>query len=137
MGENKHIEELSAFTKKYIKNIEKETPSVDFTTNIMGAILKEEKTSIYKATPLISKKVWFALASILAVSILYVSKGTSLSWLKIPKLKIDFIPNIQFPNLFENVTVSNLMLLACFLFTAMVFVQIYVLKSHFTKKLKM
>jgi|UniRef100_UPI00366A95D8 hypothetical protein len=137
MGENKNIKELDAFIKKYINEIEEETPSIDFTANIMGTILKEEQSSIYKATPLISKEVWVVLASVLAVSMLFVSKGTSLSWLKIPKMRIDYLSNIQIPNLFENITVSNLMLCACFFFTVMVFVQIYFLKNHFTKRLKM
>lgn len=137
MEENKNIKELDAFTKKYINEIEEETPSIDFTANIMGAILKEEESSIYKATPLISKKVWGVLASVLAISMLFVSKGTSLSWLKIPKMRIDYLSTIQIPNLFEGITVSNLMLCACFFFTLMVFVQIYFLKNHFTKRLKM
>ncbi|WP_440067257.1 hypothetical protein [Tenacibaculum discolor] len=134
MGENKDIKELDAFTKKYINEIEAETPSIDFTVNIMDAILKEEQSSIYKATPLISKRVWFVLAGILAVSILFVSKGASSSWLQIPEIKMDYLSNIQLPNLFENITVSNLMLSACFFFTVMVFVQIYYLKNHFTRK---
>lgn len=134
MGENKNIKELDAFVKKYINEIEEETPSVDFTANIMDVILNEEQSSIYKATPLISKKVWVVLASLLAVSMLFVSKGTSLSWLKIPKMRIDYLSNIQIPNLFENITVSNLMMCACFFFTMMVFVQIYYLKNHFTRK---
>lgn len=134
MGEDKHIEELDVFTKKYINEIKEETPSIDFTANIMDAIVQEEQSSIYKAVPLISKKVWFVLAGILAVSMLFVSKGTSLSWLKIPEVKIDYLSNIQLPNLFENITVSNLMLSACFFFTVMVFVQIYYLKNHFTRK---
>ncbi|MDP2541478.1 hypothetical protein CSC81_00175 [Tenacibaculum discolor] len=134
MGENKDIKELDAFTKKYINEIEAETPSIDFTANIMDAILKEEQFSIYKAAPLISKRVWFVLAGILAVSILFVSKGASSSWLQIPEIKMDYLSNIQLPNLFENITVSNLMLSACFFFTVMVFVQIYYLKNHFTRK---
>lgn len=134
MGEDKHIEELDVFTKKYINEIKEETPSIDFTANIMDAIVQEEQSSIYKAVPLISKKVWFVLAGILAVSMLFVSKGASSSWLEVPNIKIDYLSNIQLPNLFENITVSNLMLSACFFFTVMVFVQIYYLKNHFTRK---
>lgn len=134
MGESNDIKELDAFVKKYINEIEEETPSIDFTANIMDAILKEEQSSIYKAAPLISKRVWFVLAGILAVSILFVSKGASSSWLRIPEIKMDYLSNIQLPNLFENITVSNLMLSACFFFTVMVFVQIYYLKNHFTRK---
>lgn len=136
MGENKHIEELDAFAKKYIKEVEIETPSVDFTANIMQHVLHAENSEIYKASPLISKKVWGVLVTVLFVSILYVSRGTSLGWLKMPKLKLDYFSRFQFPNLFEGITVSNTMLYACFFFTVMVFVQIYYLKNHFTKNLE-
>ncbi|WGH76405.1 hypothetical protein P8625_04385 [Tenacibaculum tangerinum] len=136
MGENKNRKELDAFAKKYIGEIEEASPSVNFTANTMHAILKEEASSIYKAQPLISKKVWVVLAAIAVVSMLFVSKGTSSTWLKIPSLKMEYIPNIQLPNVFENITISNLMLSACFCFTLMVFVQIYVLKNHFTKHLE-
>ncbi|REH52484.1 hypothetical protein C7448_103219 [Tenacibaculum gallaicum] len=133
MGENKDIKELDAFAKKYINEIGEATPSIDFTANIMDAIVQEEQSSIYKVAPLISKKVWFVLVAILAVSILYVAKVTPSSWLKIPELKMDYLSNIQLPNLFESITVSNLMLCACFFFTIMVFIQIYFLKNHFTR----
>lgn len=135
MGENKHIEELDAFAKKYIKDIERETPSVDFTANIMDAILQEEQSSIYKAAPLISKKVWFVLAGILIVSILFVSKGASSSWLQIPEIKMDYLSHVQFPNLFEGIIISDTVLYVCFFFTLMIFIQIYVLKNHFTRNL--
>ena len=137
MGENKHIEELDAFTKKYIKEIKEEAPSIDFTSNLMNVLLQKENSAIYKATPLISKKVWGILIGLLVVSIFYVSRGTSLNWVKTPKLNLDFMSKIQIPNLFEGITVSNTMLYACFFFTIMIFVQIYVLKNHFTKNIDM
>lgn len=134
MGENKHIEELDAFAKKYIKEIKVESPSVDFTANLM-ATLQKENTLVYKATPLISKKGWFTLASILVASILYVSRGTSLAWVKMPELNLELFSKIQLPNLFEGIIVSNTMLYACFFFTVMIFIQVYMLKKHYTKKL--
>ncbi|WP_299157210.1 hypothetical protein [uncultured Tenacibaculum sp.] len=138
MGENKHIEVLDAFAKKYIKEISEETPSVDFTANLMDVLLKEEKSEIYKATPLISKKGWFILIGILVTSILYVSRGTSLTWVKMPKLNLDgYFSKIQISNLFDGITVSNTMLYASFFFTIMIFVQIHYLKNHFTKNLNL
>lgn len=138
MGENKHIEELDAFAKKYIKEINEESPSVDFTANLMNVLLQDEKNEIYKATPLISKKGWFILIGILISSILYVSRGTSLSWVKMPKLNLEgYFSKIQIPNLFDGITVSNTMLYASFFFTIMIFVQIHYLKNHFTKNLNL
>jgi len=137
MGENKHIKEFDAFSKKYIKEIKREVPSVDFTANLMDVLLQKENTEIYKATPLISKKVWFILAGFLVTCILYVSRGTSLAWVKMPKVNLDFFSRIHIPNLFEGITVSNTMLFACFFFTLMFFGQVYLLKNHFTKDLNM
>jgi hypothetical protein len=136
MGKDKHIKELDAFAKKYIKDIELESPSKGFTVNIMQTILESEKSEVYKAVPLISKKVWFLLIGTLVFCILYVSKGTSSSWVKMPKINLDFLSNIQIPNLFEGITVSNTMFLACFFFTIMFFGQIYMLKNYFTKDYK-
>ena len=135
MGENKHIEELDAFAKKYVKELKEETPSIDFTSNLMD-IIQKENSAVYKATPLISKKVWFLLASILITSIIYVSRGTSLSWIKIPTIKLDFLTKAKMPNLFEGISVSNTMLYSFFFLTFMVFIQVYLLKNHYTKKLE-
>ncbi|WBX75192.1 hypothetical protein PG911_11035 [Tenacibaculum ovolyticum] len=135
MGEDKNINELDAFSKKYIKEIKIETPSIDFTANLMDTLLQKENSEIYKATALISKKVWFVLVGVLGVCILYVSRGTSLTWMKMPKVNLDFFSRVQIPNLFEGITVSNTMLFACFFFTLMFFGQIYLLKNHFTKNL--
>lgn len=57
MGENKHIKEIDAFTKKYVKEIKTETPSLDFTSNLMKSIQQLDavkSVTVYK--PLISKK---------------------------------------------------------------------------------
>lgn len=135
MGENKNIKNLDAFTKKYIKEIEIESPSVNFTANLMDVLLQKENVEVYKATPLISTKIWYLLIGIITASILYVSKGTSLKPIKIPELNLGFLSEVQMPNLFEGLTVSNTMLYACFFFTLMFFGQVYMLKNHFTKEL--
>ena len=135
MGENKHIEELDAFTKKYIKEIDIEAPSVDFTANLIE-ILEKENAKIYNHAPLISKKMWSVLVVFLVGSILYVSKGTSVTWMKIPKIDLSYISSVEMPNLFGNITVSNTMLYACFFFTLMIFIQVHFLKNHFTKNLE-
>lgn len=134
MEENKNLDELDIFAKKYIREIEEEKPSVDFTTTIMQTITQVEKVTVYDSTPLISKKMWFVLAGILGVCMFLVSKEKSVEWLKMPKLKLDYFSRFQFPNLFDNITVSNTMLYTCFFFTLMIFVQIYYLKNHFTRK---
>lgn len=137
MGENKHIEELDSFTKKYINELEGEKPTIDFTKNIMDTILQQEDSKIYKATPLISKKVWMLLLGVLSASIFYISKGKSVTWDKIPGVNFGKLPkvSVQLPNLFDNITISNTMLYAVFFFTILVFVQMYLFKHRFDKHL--
>lgn len=135
MGENKHIEELDAFSKKYIKEIESEQPSVDFTSNIMNTILETENSEIYKHVPLITKRGWFILLAILTLSIFYVSKGKSIQLMKFPKIDLKIIPKIKTINLLENISISNVTLYACFFFTVLIFIQINFLKSRFEKSL--
>ena len=50
MGENKHIEELDAFAKKYVKDVEQELPTFDFTSSVMNKITEVEISSVYKTT---------------------------------------------------------------------------------------
>lgn len=136
MGENKHIEELDAFAKKYIQEQKVEQPSANFTANIMQSVLRTENVALYKATPLISKKVWGALAAVLIGAIVLVARGSSVQWLQVPELNLEALSKIQVPNIFETLTVSKTMLYACFFFTLMIFVQIYFLKGHFAKKIE-
>ncbi len=136
MGENKHIEELDAFAKKYINEIESESPSIDFTKNIMDSIQEFEKSEIYKADPLISKKTWSLLIGTLVVSILYVAKGKSIGSIGFSKINLDVFSKIKIPNLFESISVSNIMLYACFFFTVLIFAQIYFLKKRFETNIK-
>lgn len=136
MGENKHIEELDAFAKKYIQEQKVEQPSANFTANIMRSVLRTENVALYKATPLISKKVWGILVAVLVVAIILVARGSSVAWLQLPKFNMEVLSKIQIPNVFEYVTVSKTMLYACFFFTLMIFVQIYFLKGHFAKKIE-
>ena len=82
LAEKKSFENLRQLVEIF-KEIKEESPSLDFTANLM-AVLEKETTDIYKATPLISKKGWFFLGAILVASIFY---GCS------------FIPNGEFDNL--------------------------------------
>ena len=135
MGENKHIEELDAFAKKYIKEADPEVPSLNFTSTIMDVITETKSEKVFKPNPLISIKGWILLFSLLTVCILYVSKGKSIfeTW-KLPE-KYKYTPTFEFPDLFKNISVSNTMLTACFFFTLLVFIQMYLFKTRIDKKL--
>ncbi len=136
MGENKHIEELDFFAKKYINDIESEIPSMDFTKNIMATIEATETSKVFKTEPLISKKVWLLLLVTLIASIFYVYKKSTTQLMNLPKVEWDIFSKIKIFDAFKNIEVSNVTLYACFFFTLLIFVQISFLKNRFEKRLK-
>ena len=136
MGENKHIEEMDAFAKKYVKEISTESPSLDFTANLMGKInqLQDAKSTIvYK--PLISKKGWFVIfaAIITVIFIPFQSKEEGLFTL--PELNLSFLEKFNFSGLFDTIQVSNSLLYLAITFPVLVGIQILYLKGHFEKQI--
>ncbi|WP_159950757.1 hypothetical protein [Polaribacter septentrionalilitoris] len=135
MGENKHIEELDAFAKKYVKEIAQEKPSIDFTASILDKIaLEKSQKSVFKTKALISKKSWFAIFTLLLAIVLLSNKYSEKSVLEFPEVDFSFLDKIQIPNLFESLTISNSVLISVFLFGLMFIAQVVFLKKHFDKR---
>ena len=134
MGENKHIEELDAFAKKYIKEIPQEKPSLDFTASIMQTIAKESTSKVFKTTALISKKAWFVIAAFVLAVLFIPFKESEKSLLNFPKVDLSFFDKIQIPNLFESFAVSNTVLYSVFFFGLMIIAQVVFLKNYYNKR---
>lgn len=135
MGENKHIEELDAFAKKYVKEIAQEKPSIDFTASILDKIaLEKSQKSVFKTKALISKKSWFTIFTLLLAIVLLSNKYSEKSVLEFPEVDFSFLDKIQIPNLFESLTISNSVLISVFLFGLMFIAQVVFLKKHFDKR---
>jgi hypothetical protein len=136
MEENKHIEEVHAFAKKYVKEIPKETPSVDFTANLMKSITQLEtvrKTIVYK--PLISKKGWFVVVlGIIAVFFIPFNSSKEQAF-TLPKLNFSFLEKLSFSGVFENLSVSNTTFIIALIFGLLMSIQIVYLKEYFEKRL--
>lgn len=138
MGENKHIEEIHAFTKKYVKEISTESPSIEFTSNLMKKIgeLQTMKSAIaYK--PLISKKAWFIVFVAIIAVVFIPFKSNEESLFTLPELNFSFLDKLNFGGLLDNITISNTTLYLAITFLALVFVQIFYLKGHFEKQIKL
>ena len=134
MGENKHIKELDAFAKKYVKEIEQEKPSLDFTASLMNKIVLETNSEVFKAKALITKKGWFVIATLLLAVVFIPFKTEEKSLLNLPDVDFSFFDKLQIPNLFESIAVSNTVLYAVFFFGLMIIAQVVFLKNHFDKK---
>ncbi|MEO9570462.1 MAG: hypothetical protein ABJH82_03505 [Polaribacter sp.] len=138
MEENKHIEKLDAFLKKYVKEIPQEKPSIDFTATIMQNILAENtvKSTVFKPKALITKKGWFLIIGLLLTAIFVPFKQMKETTIQFPKLDFSFLDKIIIPNLFESFSISNTVLYAVFFFGLMIMAQVVFLKGYFEKRIQ-
>lgn len=137
MEENRNLQ-IDAFLKKQLKEIPLESPSKDFTKNLMGILSSEETSEVTSYVPLISKKVWTGIASLVAILSLtlvfipFQQEEESLLT-KIP-LDFSFISKVSFSGVIEALAVSNATLYTLLLFSILVFAQVFYLKGYFTKR---
>lgn len=134
MEKNKQNLQEDAFVKKYLKEIELQKPALNFTENVMSILAKESKIKVVKNEPLISKNIWFLVASFVGVCFYFVLKAKKSIGISFPEVDFSFISKLEMPNFLSSVSVSNLMLLVFGLFTLFFFVQIFFLKNHFAKR---
>ncbi|QTE23836.1 hypothetical protein [Polaribacter cellanae] len=134
MEKNKHIDELDAFAKKYVKEIKIEKAPADFTSSIINTIAEEKRNAVFKTSTLISKKGWFLIAASL-ISVVFIpftnSKENTLSFLKID---FSFLEKFQNVNMFEGITISNTVYYSVFFFGFMLLFQLVFLKKYFEKR---
>lgn len=136
MEEAKQNKEINAFVKKYVNEIKLESPSADFTSHIMDAISDIDlvkRTVVYK--PLISKKGWLLVVSILAAVLIVPFRGIESKWITFPELNFSFLEKINFTGLLDGFDISNTVLYTACLFAVLLSVQIFYLKGHFEKQL--
>lgn len=135
MEENKKLQ-LDAFIKKQIQEIPLESPSKDFTKNLMGILTKEETSKATQYVPLISKKTWFAIAAAIIVAIFFIPFQKQEGGL-LEKVSIDFsfLEKISLSGVFDGFVVSSTTFYGVLLFSIMIIVQIFYLKGYFSKRI--
>jgi len=135
MGENKHIKELDDFSKKYIKDIDTEKLSPEFTSELMKKIQVLDVYKVQPFTPLISKKVWFLIGLLLVAILSIPFNSNEESILSVPELDVTFLNKFQLSNLFESVSISNTTFSIICLFGLMIFIQFIYLKKYFESRI--
>lgn len=134
MGENKHIKELDAFAKKYVKEIEQEQTSLDFTANLMQKIVLESQVKAFKPKSLISIKGWLSIAAFVIVTLGIAFFQSEDSILKSLNLNLSFFEKFDATKLVDNISISNSTIYAFIFFGLMIAVQITYLKQYFDKR---
>ncbi|MFD2566185.1 hypothetical protein [Pseudotenacibaculum haliotis] len=131
MEENKNTQ-IDAFLKKQIQEMPLESPSKDFTSNLMS-VLEEETSQSTQYVPLISKKIWIGIAALIAAIFFIPFQEQEGSLMDKVPLDLSFLDSIKMPTL-EGFTISSVALYAIFFFTLMIFAQIFYIKGYFNKR---
>jgi hypothetical protein len=133
MEENKKDKILDAFTKKYLKEIELESPSKNFTATLMKQLEAKQKI-VFNQQPLISKNGWFGIFSIILIVLFFSSKSDKKSIIKLPEVDFSFLSNVKIFHVFDFLSVSNTTMIAFLLFGGMFIFQLLYLKNYFDKR---
>jgi len=124
---NKPIEKL---VDKVMKSSSLETPSFDFTANVMSQVMADTKSGVTVYKPLISKAAWvvlFLVATVLIVFLIYNNESYSLGLLD----KVDLS---KIANLFSGIKISQTAMYSLLMFAIMLCIQVPLLKHYFNKR---
>ncbi|WP_349664183.1 hypothetical protein IZU89_02550 [Cellulophaga lytica] len=124
--EQKHIDD---FIDKTIQSLEKEKPSVDFTSLVMAKVV-EKPSAVTTYTSLISKPVWaliFVLVSGLCVYLSFFGTEESVSWL--PNTNYNFLTS-----LFKNIHLNNSLIYGIAALALMTLIQVPIYKNYYKNK---
>ena len=130
MNENAD-KDLDSLSRKVIGKSAIESPSLDFTKNVMSQINALSSSSVTTYVPLISKKVWALVALLFAGIVWLTSSGASeekSSWVSDLDLKYEFV------NPLAHLELSQTVVYSLVLFAIMFCIQIPLLKYHFNKR---
>lgn len=126
---DKHIEK---FIDKTMKEINLESPSIDFTNNIMNEVVQFNQVKVTTYQPLISKNLWvviFLAVICMTTYILSTENLKQLNWLSTLHFKLDrLLPNIIFSNTAFYVLIVS---------ASLILTQLILLKNYFNKRLEL
>lgn len=130
--QNKHIDQL---VEKMMKDTSLESPSSNFTNTIMSQVEVIANSDITTYKPLISKRAWLILGSVVLLVILY-----SLFAEHTTEEGITFINNFKvsaknkFTSIISHLNFSKTITYTMGLFAMMLLLQIPLLKDHYNKR---
>jgi hypothetical protein len=130
---DKHIENL---VDKIMKDVSLDTPSSNFTTNVMTQVETIVNKSTIKYQPLISKRSWFLISIAVMALISYFVFDASLEssgWFS--GIDFSFVSNNKLTSSLSSFKLSKTTFYAVIMLSVMLFVQIPVLKYYFNKRL--
>jgi len=132
-----HTEQhLDKLAKKVMQSTALESPSLDFTANIMAKVEGIATSSVTKYKPLISKRTWFVIAILVVASLAYGLFGglEGLGWFD--KIDLSVISNNKISDAISGITFSKTLMYAIGLCGLVFFIQIPMMKYYLDKRLE-
>lgn len=131
-NENKEIDNL---IRKVIEKAPLESPSFDFTAQIIAQLehAQQSEATVYK--PLISKTAWLFIFGAVAAMLFYTFKDTApqvTSSFRV--IDFSFLGSNKVLNTFSRLTFSNTVLYALLSLSVLLLIQVSVLTSYFNKR---
>ena len=122
-------DELTGLTDKIMKEASLETPSNDFTINVMSRIEELGTSTVYQ--PLISKKMWVVIALGIAALMFLALSGSIESMTLFSDLRLNF----DLYKLLPSLSVSSPFMYGVFFLSILLIIQVPFLKYYFDKRL--
>lgn len=130
---DKHIENL---VDKAMKKSTLETPSFDFTANVMSHVVDIKQSIATTYQPLISRRVWIVIAFGIVAFVIYLFKTTqpeTSSWMD--AIDYSFLSNNRISKGVSEIAHSKTTMYAVLLLAVMLLIQVPLLKNYFNKRL--
>ena len=130
-----HTEQhLDKLAKKVMQSSLLESPSLDFTANIMAKVENSAISNVTVYKPLISKRAWLLISILVIGSLSYVIFGNveGVSW--VDKVDLSIITNNKIAETISGITFSKTLLYAIGLCGVLFFVQIPMMKHYLDKR---
>ncbi|RLD30026.1 MAG: hypothetical protein DRI75_01345 [Bacteroidetes bacterium] len=133
-----HTEQhLDKLVKKVMKSSLLESPSLDFTANIMEKVEASAISHITVYKPLISKRAWLLISILVIGSLSYGIFGSGLEGLGwFDTIDFSIITNNKVTEAISGITFSKTLMYAVGLCGLLFFVQIPMMKHYFDKRLE-
>ena len=131
-----HTEQhLDKLAKKVVKSSTLESPSLDFTANVMAEIEASSISEITVYKPLISKRSWFILMIIIGGGLIYSFTGSNIeSTGLLEKMDFSIISDNMVTEALAGFTISKIFAYAIGFFGLVFFVQIPMMKHYLDKR---
>lgn len=131
----KQDKELNEFTKYIVKESELKSPSSNFVKNVMSKI--EEEVSIntqFVYKPLISKKGWFIIFSVIVLATIAVIRNTQATSTYLSSWELSFLENTVNYFQFNEIKFSKTFVICSVIFSLMMMVQVLGIKHFYNKE---